>query len=228
MPSNISNFVAEVSKNGLATANRFGVDIFPPPGIQIPNADLASMLCDETSMPGLLIQTRSNRIYGAPHQQAVGFSYMGESIPFTFMLDRYLDVKFFIEAWMFNIFNPNTNDMTYQENYVSTVHLHQLDKADNIVFTCVLVDAFPISMQMLPVGNSQANTHRLNVSFAFRKWIPYYTPANSEYKPEMPPYNPSWFGFRKPGFLEPEQLMKMGQVVLMGKTKLPPFFPNFR
>jgi hypothetical protein len=229
MPGKISNFVAEVSKNGLATANRFGVDIFPPPGLQITgSAEKASLLCDEASMPGLLIQTRANRIYGAPHQQAVGFSYTGESIPFTFMLDRYLEVKQFIESWMFGIFDPNTNNMAYQEKYVSTIYLHQLDKADNIVFSCILLDAFPISMQMLPVGNAQTNTHRLNVSFAFRKWVPYYSPENSEYKPEVAPYNPSWFGFRKPGFLEPEQLMKMGQVVLMGKTKLPPFFPNFR
>lgn len=228
MPAKISNFVSEVSKNGLAMGNRFGVDIFPPQGIQIEgSAEKASMMVDEVSMPGLLMQTRSNRIYGAPHQQAVGFSYTGESIPFTFLLDRHFEVKKFLESWMFGMFNKETNNLKYQQDYVSTIYVNQLDKADQIIYSVVLLEAFPISMQLLPVGNAQNAPHRLNVSFAFRKWIPVYT-DQPDYMIQLSKFNSSFFGFRMPGFLEPEQLMKMGQVAVAGKLNLPPFFPNFR
>ena len=169
----LENFKAEVLGTGLARTNRFEVIIIAPPGFDETGstASRVSLLCEAASFPLLNVTTKPHRIYGPAYQRPVTSEYGGEGIPFTFHVDRNLDIKVFFDNWIQNIVNRDTYNVAYQSTYTSEVEIYQLDDLENYTYGIRLVDAFPRSINVMELNNSAQNqTHRLTVLFAYRKW----------------------------------------------------------
>ena len=189
---NLERFKTEVLTKGLARQNRFQVIINVPPGLQPPYSkynNLVSLFCEETNFPPLIATAKAYRIYGPAFQMPISAEYGGEGISMTFYVDREMRVKRFFEEWIHTIVEQNTFLLNYRNSYATDgISIHQLDEKDNITYTCKLIDAFPRSINLMPVNNSiQNQVHRLTVMFAYRYWESSIKSRPSPIQPPAPP-----------------------------------------
>lgn len=160
-----------LSGKGLARTNRFEVLVLPPRGLNGPY-ELASLYVEQASLPMLNIFTKAFKIFGPSYQMPVTSEYGGEGLPISFHIDRGMKIKEFFEDWMHKVIDPDTFTVSYQEDYVSTIRIRQLDENENLTHEIELIDAFPRNMNLVELNNSSSNqTHRLNVLFAYRYWV---------------------------------------------------------
>ena len=171
---NLSQFIGAIREDSLARVNRFEVFINPPAGMvnkNRSNAGAISLYCEMASLPPVNISTKSFKIFGPTYQRPFGAEYGGEGISLTFHVDRDMQVKKFFDDWTATIVDPNTGLVGFQEDYISTINLRQLDEQENVTYELELEEAFPRSVNLLELNNSAQNqTHRLNVLFAYRYW----------------------------------------------------------
>lgn len=169
----IEEFKSKVSKVGLARPTRFEMLIQLPKSLAnyTETGRLVSMFCDVTNLPLINVTTKQHNIYGPAYQRPIATEYSGEGVVATFYVDREMTVKKFFDAWVFSIINPDSFNVSYQTEYISDITINQLDEQDNITYSVILEEAFPRSVEMLPLNNEAMNqVHRLNILFAFRKW----------------------------------------------------------
>ena len=171
---NLSQFIGAVRKDSFARVNRFEVFINAPStllGKNISNAGAVSLYCEMASLPPVNISTKSFKIFGPTYQRPFGAEYGGEGISLTFHVDRDMQVKKFFDEWTARVVDPDSGLVGYQDDYISTIRLRQLDEQDNVTYEIELSEAFPRSLNLLELNNSAQNqTHRLNVLFAYRYW----------------------------------------------------------
>ena len=123
------------------------------------------------SLPPVNISTKSFKIFGPTYQRPFGAEYGGEGISLTFHVDRDMQVKKFFDEWTARVVDPKSGLVGYQEDYISTLTLKQLNEQDEVTYELELEEAFPRSVNLLELNNSAQNqTHRLNVLFAYRYW----------------------------------------------------------
>lgn len=170
----LSKFIGTVRTDSLARVNRFEVFIYAPTTLtnkNIANSGAVSLYCEMASLPPVNISTKSFKIFGPTYQRPFGAEYGGEGISMTFHVDRDMQVKKFFDEWTAKVVDPDSGLVGYQEDYISTIRLRQLDEQDNITYEIELSEAFPRSVNLLELNNSAQNqTHRLNVLFAYRYW----------------------------------------------------------
>lgn len=173
--NNLDNFIAKVTTTDLARNNKFEVLITPPRALesQLDNSKLVTLYCESSSLPQQTILTKFPRISGPGYPRPITSDFGGGGLPMSFYIDQQMDVKGFFDAWMFSIVNPRSFFVSYQENYISQIEVRQLDNQFNVVYSIILQDAFPQSVNLLDLNMANQNqTHKLLVNFAFRKWIP--------------------------------------------------------
>jgi len=170
----IEDFRSAIFKDSLARTNRFEVIIPAPIGMSNSNSSYAgstSLYCEMASLPPVNISTKSFKIFGPTYQRPFGAEYGGEGVSLTFHVDRDMNIKKFFDEWTAVIVDPDSGLVNYQENYISTITLRQLDEQENVTYELELYEAFPRSVNLLELNNSAQNqTHRLNVLFAYRYW----------------------------------------------------------
>lgn len=187
---NVSNFLAEVSTKGLAKPCRFEVTINMPKCLSGNAAgQQVSMMCDQAILPYSRVLTSRQQIFGPPSFHPVGVDYNGEGVSLQFYVDRDMNVKRFFDAWTDGIIDRKSFTAFYQENYLTTILVSQLDEADNITYQIKLIDAFPVGVQALMLDAQAINqVHRLSVNFNYRKWEEVQIGADS--KPEFTKTSP--------------------------------------
>ena len=170
---NLGQFLSQSRRVSFARVNRFEVFIHSPAALSQNNRDAVSvsLYCEMASLPPVNISTKSFKIFGPTYQRPFGAEYGGEGISLTFHVDRDMQVKKFFDEWAAKVVDPDTGFVGYQEEYISTIRLRQLDEQDNVTYEIELSEAFPRSVNLLELNNSAQNqTHRLNVLFAYRYW----------------------------------------------------------
>lgn len=173
---NLDRFRSQIFNQSLARNNRFEVFINPPAGLS-EYGPVVSLLVEQASLPMLNVATKPFKIFGPTYQRPYSIEYGGEGIALTFHVDRDMKVKKFFDDWVHYIINPDTFATNYQNNYIGTVEIRQLDEQENVTYAVRLNEAFPRNLNLMDLNNSASNqTHRLNVLFAYRYW----EPANNE------------------------------------------------
>ena len=166
----LDRFRTEILTNSLARNNRFEVLINPPAFLR-QYGDKISLLAEQASLPMLNIATKSYKIFGPSYQRPFTSEYGGEGMPMTFHVDRNMVVRNFFEDWMHAIINPVTFTTAYQDQYIGSIEIRQIDEQDNITYAVRLLEAFPRNLNLMDLNHSSSNqTHRLNILFAYRRW----------------------------------------------------------
>ena len=187
---NIDNFVTEISTRGLARPNRFEVTFPLPNGLnnssQVADTRIVSLFCESANLPSKTIGVKQQKIYGPNYQRPFSSEYGGEGISMTFLVDGEMDVKGFFDAWTNIIVDPFQYFVHYPENYTVPITISQLDEENNKTYTVTLEDAFPRSIALMELSQSAQNSvHKLNVTFAYRRWFAYHDIPNSVRYPEV-------------------------------------------
>jgi hypothetical protein len=171
---NLDNFRSEVlGGEALARTNRFEIIITPPPSLSnlYKESILSSVYVEQTNMPGINISVKPFKIFGPTYQRPITSEYGGEGLAVTFHVDSSMIIRKFFEDWMHVIVDPNDFTVGYQQDYVTSIYIRQLDEQDRVTHEIELLEAFPRNMNIMDLNNSSMNqTHRLNILFAYRYW----------------------------------------------------------
>jgi len=186
----IDNFQTEVRTRGLARPNRFEISFPVPKGLfnSSEKADprIISLFCESANIPSKNIGIKQQRIYGPSYPRPFSAEYGGEGITMTFLIDRDMDVKGFFDSWMNIIVDPFQYFVHYPDNYTVPILIQQLGENDDPTYSVTLEDAFPRSLALMELNNtSQNSVHKLNVTFAYRRWFAYHRLPNGIRYPEV-------------------------------------------
>ena len=192
----------QTRSNSFARPNRFEAIIIAPSTLQTDavqaeplnqiqtqraasNVDASrfvSLRLAQVQMPGRNIRTVTNdNIYGPTHEVAQGLTF-AEEITCVFYLSNDHAEKQFFTDWQDTIVDQKTYNLSYYNEYVTTMLVHQLDRNDVITSTVEIRDIFPKTISVLDYGQATNNDIlRLTVGFAFREWAPYLKDVGRPY-----------------------------------------------
>ena len=143
----IQRFLSQVNQGeGFARTNRFIIRInLPKPIGALGNGaknsdgtnDLEStqiienidMMCNKVTMPNRDINTQTNRTYGPARRMPYAYSYSGE-VECSFYGDKFLRQRLFFENWQKKIFDMNSHNMNFYDDYVGSMDIYQLGQFD--------------------------------------------------------------------------------------------------
>lgn len=176
----IETFLAEVRRQGLAKPNRFEVIIDTPPCVK--NMDWGkqvSLMCDSAFFPMHRLVTSRQQLFGLPEFFPVGVDQGGDNLGLNFLVDREMTVKKFFDAWLKAIVDNRTGLTSYQYTaagepiYQTFITIKQLDESDRVTYAVRLEASFPVAVNTMTLDHNLPNTsHKLNVTFNYRRWTP--------------------------------------------------------
>jgi hypothetical protein len=104
----------------------------------------------------------------------------------TFLVDGSMNVKALFDNWVSKIVDPIQYFVYHPKSYVSQIEIYQLDSNDNPVYSVILEDAFPRNISMMELSQAAQNqVHKLNVTFAYRRWKPNHVLTNAMRYPKL-------------------------------------------
>ena len=195
----LQRFQAQINQGeGMARPNRFYVIINPPqklvttpggPPSQLSkntNNDLnssamrenMSMMCNKITLPSRDINTSPHKTYGPKREMPYAYSFSGE-IELTFYGDKFLRQRMFWENWQKTIFDGETHDMRYYDDYVGSIDIFQLGqfdaKADDDARVTYAVRLYEVYPQIIsPIDYTYGNNNAIvevPVTLNFRNWV---------------------------------------------------------
>lgn len=172
---NINDFISKVREKDLARSNRFEATFLYPPVMEghstTSEYKTISMMVEDGVYPGILLGTRPFRINNLNEQRANVIDFGGDSVTFTFLIDRDFTSKDFFVDWARSIVDPITRKVRYPNEYYSEIILSALDNNDEVVCQWLIKDVFPRSVAPVTVSTTNSQVLRLPVTFAYKKWI---------------------------------------------------------
>jgi hypothetical protein len=105
----------------------------------------------------------------------------------SFLLDEDQRVKRYFTKWLDMIVDKKSYFVSYPAKYrANNIKIHQLDMADNITYTTVLYDVYPIEVGSVDASTQADNQFsRLNVQFTFRTWEGFIKNSQSDKQKEV-------------------------------------------
>ena len=148
-----------------------------------------NLLCTNATLPAKQILTNDRRI--GMEFQKVAYGYAIDDVSMTFYLMNDYGVKEYFDAWR-NTVIPEEGGSAftskYKEEYARDVTIHQLRQplkgfskqvgpirfnaglGGGSVYSCDLIDAFPIATSAIELNNELDGLVQLTVTFAYTNW----------------------------------------------------------
>ena len=172
MPNHIDKLKSAVQdRSGFAHPNRFMIE-FPAvkqylPAEQTRDFDL---FCESTSLPGRQTLTLDYTSTRHTHKKPNG--YQNEDITFVFNVTNDYFIRDIFNRWTNEVVNRETYEVGFKNDYVTPIIIHQLDEQDNEVYTSVLRDAYPVSVQNIDLNQTTADSiQKLSVTMTYFDFI---------------------------------------------------------
>ena len=176
----VDDFKSLVSnKGGIARANLFSVTLPGLPGIA--TSEEMNLLCKDVVLPGRQVTTRERTIGLTTRKMAYG--YLIDDVTMTFHVLNDYGVKEYFEAWQNLAVDQNTYEIGYKKDYSFDVKINQIKKGtgtsvtatnqlsnDEIIYSCVLEEAFPTTMNAIQLNNELDGILELNVQLSYTNW----------------------------------------------------------
>jgi hypothetical protein len=149
-----------------------------------------SFQCETAELPGRTLATFDARTYGPSKKYPYQTTYEDLNLTFICMNNlpsrsgrgsqnlTGLPEKRFFDNWM-NVINPiNTYNFEYKDGYSTKISIIQYDimSTDNspnnnaVNYTVDFIEAFPISVNQLPLNWADDSILKLTVTFAYTRW----------------------------------------------------------
>jgi len=201
--STIGRFMAGISQGeGMARPNRFLVRFNIPNKLQLqPQEPFASegsivpasqqgvnavggqelarnvgMMCNNVTMPSRDVNTKDHLTYGPRRQMPYAYSFSG-NINLSIFGDKFLRQRIFFETWQKMIFNRNTHNMNYYDDYTGSVDIFQLgsfdaeNDRDRATYAVRLYECYPATIGSYDYSySSQNEIVNLPITLNFRDW----------------------------------------------------------
>jgi hypothetical protein len=194
MAFNINDFRSSFKDVGEpASTATYEVRVHRPPininGNILPNATERSLAyrCQSCSLPGKTFGTSDRVTYG-PIRKIVN-SVVYQDVVFSFIVSESMNEKIFFNTWH-NLIIDNfeksagyKHDVEYYDNYVGDLVITQYSKNGIPKYSVKLEDAYPISIEEIPLGWEMNNDYiKVNITIAYRYWTHH---SDLEYNPSF-------------------------------------------
>src|SRR5210317_173085 len=200
--STIGRFVANIAQGeGFARSTRYLVRIFTPNKLKIDNipspgdtggeggsftsginsmggqeiARNVGMMCDSVSMPSRNVASEAHQIYGTKREMPYAYTFPG-TIDASFYGDKFLRQRAFFETWQKLIFNINTHNLNYYDEYTSEIDIYQLGQSttgadrDRITYGVRLYEVYPKTIGSIEYSYGADDIVKVPITLAYRYW----------------------------------------------------------
>ena len=177
MPFSVENFTAQIAKVGLASPNKFEVDILPP-GRQTDRG--FNLMCESASIGGRTVQSMLDIQYGIRREIAYGAPQY-TPLSLAFLCSEKMTEKLKLDAWG-NLcvdatgIRSQTNQIApfnvgYYDDYKGSVKVTKLDKSGEKILTIEYLDAWPKTIAQVDLNHStKDSTLRVTAEFSYTYW----------------------------------------------------------
>lgn len=169
----LNDFLALIKETGVSSPSLFKVEITPPKGMAefATYAKTLTLLCDAAALPSLNVMTQDALTYGP--SKPIPYNVQYGAVMCSFIVERDLSVKQFFDKWFRTISDPLTYNLNFSDQYATKIVITQLDRAMKEVYSVHLYDAYPTVMNQMDLNYRHTNeTHRLQIQFMYKKWVP--------------------------------------------------------
>lgn len=198
--STVGQFISQINMGeGVARPNRYLVRFWlnnklktgtygqnvqggPPPKQRndyYTNAEMlrnVNMMCNKVTLPSRDVNTTKHITYGPGREMPYAYSYPG-NIECTFYGDKYLRQRAFFESWQTQIFDEDTHNLNYYDDYIGHMDIYQLGASggegdrDRITYAVRLEEVYPETIGSIEYDYG-ANDTLINVpiNLRYRKW----------------------------------------------------------
>lgn len=190
---NLENFRAKVASQGIMRPTLFLTE-FPVPSSLIavsPDAwretiNTVMLYTDSLSLPGASWMSSDGiRHYGYGPFEQRPYNVQFQDISIGYIIDGRAEMMRFFTAWMNSIVNFDRRkgmislnprnvspyEVEYKKNYAVDLKIYVFDEAANKILVCVLMDAFPQSLDPVQMNwASNDELARLNITWKFTDW----------------------------------------------------------
>ena len=208
MPFNISTYKTKIAKDGYLFNNRFRVIVTSPPVLQNAGNQIPSMFqfrADSVKAPGVTLNADDVYRHGIGIKESMPFSASYTTNTISFISDGRGDIWTYWYLWMNSIFDfggvdnglkSNSNQLPtyqveYKDNYATMMSVEIFDNFGYKIQTINMYDAFPISINDVPLNWGNNNQLlRVTVGISFKEM----TVQGAEYVPpqkNIPPLTPN-------------------------------------
>lgn len=167
----LENFFSEIRSQYTPRSDRFEV-VFNVPRALLnrANARQLSLYCEEAQIPGLAATNLPVKIGAWTEYRTQNVEFLTTEMSFTFIIDEKWRVREVFEEWIALAGDPNSKEVGYYDNYVSTIDIKSLSVDNDVLAEWTLVDATPKLINLTPVSWGNAGLIRMSVSFSAKSW----------------------------------------------------------
>ena len=126
--------------------------------------------CEVTSIPASSLSTNPLRIYGPITEMPYEKLFSGD-LSVTFRLDKGFGLRKSFIKWQKEIFDEETGDFGYYEDYTTTLKVTQFDGEGEELYKIELDGVYPKTVGPIELGFAQNDTYsKQTIDFAYRQW----------------------------------------------------------
>ena len=174
MPFSVEDFTGQIAKVGLASPNKFEVNIYPPPSIMRGTDTSLNLMCETASIGGRTVQSMLDIQYGIRQEVAYGAPQY-TPLSLTFLCSEKMTEKIKLDNWN-NLIVDATHatapfNVAYYDDYKGQVKVKKLDKAGEEVLEIVYLNAWPKTVSQVDLSHNTTNaTLRVTCEFSYSFW----------------------------------------------------------
>ena len=171
---NISKFSTAITQKGLASPNKFKVDITPPPSLSLgqgANLPHLNLMCESAPVAGRTVQSILDRQYGVNREIAYnGPTYTPITLSFLISSD-YAEKRIF-DRWNDHVVSIKKGwDVAYYKDYIGEMTITTLDRDLTPMHIQKYHECYPKTVAAIELNHSTTNTPvRLTVEMQYAYW----------------------------------------------------------
>ena len=171
MPFNVEDFTGQIASLGLASPNKFEVDVYFPTGTSEKSLNL---MCENASIAGRTVQSMLDIQYGVRREIAYGAPQY-TPLSLTFLCTEGMEQKTMLDKCNNSIVDATVAtkpfNVAYYDDYKGRVKVKKLDKAGNQVLEVEYLDAWPKTVSQVDLSHATTNaTLRVTCEFSYSYW----------------------------------------------------------
>lgn len=155
-----------------ARPNRYRVEFATPQGLASDSGiiEQVNFGCRDIQFPGKSFSTYDSR-NGAGPVKKMPYDQIYTPVTATFYNDVNHTERRFFEDWYTLINDSNSNRYEYQEKYISTISIYQMDTEDKDTYAVELFEAYPMTIGEVALGFDQNDAIEVfTVTFTYTSW----------------------------------------------------------
>lgn len=170
----LNDFRSKVREVGLPLSSHFIVTITGSIGNGASNSPSTlsdiSLMTDSVSIPGISLMTSEMRTFGEISETPYGVVY--DPVQLSVVMDNLGTARKFIDDWSNQVFNRSDRTLGYLRDYARTVTIDLIDRSEdhNTVYSVTLHDAYPKTIDSIPLSHSGSDLVKVNITLSYRYW----------------------------------------------------------